>query len=701
VVETLEDRCLLSVYAVTDLGTLGGTYSYANGINSLGQIVGFSYMPGDNASHAFLWQNGVMTDLGTLPGGSNSFAYGINDAGQIVGASYVADGTTRAVLWENGVIKDLGTLGGSSSLAQAINNHGEIVGWAAALPDDMPHAFRWENGVMTDLGKLTGDSSLAFGINDNGQIAGYSDTIPGQFSPHAILWDEAGLHDLGTLPGGAGSTALGINEYGQIIGKAKIGNPDEPHFAFLWENGVMKSLGGLPGARGSAGQGINRFTQIVGTSTVNFKAQAYVFFNGQMFNVNNVYPKSQSGWFFSVATGINDAGQIIGMGYGPNGQHAYLLRPVNPGSVATLRVTGYSTPMEAGSSYTFTVTAKDLYGNTVPNYTGTVSFASSDVQADLPTSYTFTPADQGSHTFTVTLKSAGKQWIEAWDVQNPALRGDKSGLGVTPGDATSFHIAGVPNPITAGTPISFTVSVRDAYGNVATDYRGTVTFASGDAKADLPAAYTFTATDAGVRAFTAILKTSRQRSLTVVDRITGLSATVRPTVHPAAPVAVIVTGPAGPIVAGATASFEAKVVDAFGNAVHAYRGTIGFESTDDAADLPPAYTFRAGDSGRHKFSAVLWTPGAHSLFVGDAFSEELSGTIEIVVIPPGAIGASQKQDALFATGTSPSLRPVVRPASTTPSAAPPKSSTVPFRRLLARVEPSMTIADEIAPEAAD
>src|SRR6202008_1582079 len=148
------------------------------------------------------------------------------------------------------------------------------------------------------------------------------------------------LRDLGVLPGGAGSTALGINQYGQVIGKAKIGAVDDSHFAFLWGNGQMKSLGGLPGARGSAGQGVNRFAQIVGTSTILFKAHAYVYFNGQMFNLNNVLPKSESSWFFSVAPSVNNAGQIVGSGYGPNGQHAYVITPVNPGPVTSLQITG-------------------------------------------------------------------------------------------------------------------------------------------------------------------------------------------------------------------------------------------------------------------------------------------------------------------------------------------------------------------------
>ena len=136
------------LYNVTDLGTLdlstiGGSSTYGTAINNAGQITGFS------GSHAFLYSNGVMTDLATLLYGSVSVGYGINNAGQITG-SYA----NHTFLYSNGVMTDLGILGGTySSVGYGINNAGQITGSYSNGNGDQ-HAFLYSNGVVTNLGTL-------------------------------------------------------------------------------------------------------------------------------------------------------------------------------------------------------------------------------------------------------------------------------------------------------------------------------------------------------------------------------------------------------------------------------------------------------------------------------------------------------------------------------------------------------------------
>jgi probable HAF family extracellular repeat protein len=118
---------LLDKGVIRDLGTLGGSYSKAENINPAGQVVGWSYLPGDSVIHAFLWEKGVMRDLGTL-GGQNSFARGINPAGQVVGQSATDTSGFRAFVWDKGVMSELVPLEGDVADAVALNPAGEVVG---------------------------------------------------------------------------------------------------------------------------------------------------------------------------------------------------------------------------------------------------------------------------------------------------------------------------------------------------------------------------------------------------------------------------------------------------------------------------------------------------------------------------------------------------------------------------------------------
>jgi probable HAF family extracellular repeat protein len=142
--------------------------------------------------HAVVWQNGQLTDLGTVPGGLGSFAFFVSDNGLIAGASEngVIDPVantpeTHAVLWSNGQITDLGTLGGTQSLGAGVNDAGQVTGYAQnAIPDPFSiqglgtqtRAFLWQNGVMQDLNTLGGPDAFAQYVNNHGQVAGVSYT---------------------------------------------------------------------------------------------------------------------------------------------------------------------------------------------------------------------------------------------------------------------------------------------------------------------------------------------------------------------------------------------------------------------------------------------------------------------------------------------------------------------------------------------
>jgi probable HAF family extracellular repeat protein len=246
---------------MTDTGSLGGAIStQAQAINRSGTIVGTSYID-VGRPRAFVAANGQLRDIGDL-GGGTSVANGINDKGQIVGSSGVGvvNGNTvsHAFLYSDGRMQDLGTIGADPvSTATGINRRGQVVGYTYDPATGGQRAFIYQNGKMTDLSSL--GAYAAYAINDDGTVVGdgngggfiYSSSngsisfIPG-FSPRAInskgtivgagfFGGSAAIYENGTLSDlNAGSLvdrpagidklgqALGINDNGEIVGAARF-----------------------------------------------------------------------------------------------------------------------------------------------------------------------------------------------------------------------------------------------------------------------------------------------------------------------------------------------------------------------------------------------------------------------------------------------------------------------------------------------
>jgi probable HAF family extracellular repeat protein len=227
-----------------DLQTLGGPDSFAQFVNATGQAAGVSFTnsvpnatTGSPTLDPFLWARGKMNDLGTL-GGTLGFANGLNDLGHVIGQSNLAgDATYHPFLWTANPLTDLQTLGGNNGSAIWINNADEVVGWADLPGSQVHHAFLWKNGVMTDLGTVgTDPCTTAYGLNAKGQVVGNlgDGSGLGTCGPKVsgFLWENGGpMVDLATLfaPLSSGLTMFGsccIADDGTILGSGKLPNGD-------------------------------------------------------------------------------------------------------------------------------------------------------------------------------------------------------------------------------------------------------------------------------------------------------------------------------------------------------------------------------------------------------------------------------------------------------------------------------------------
>jgi hypothetical protein len=187
----------------------------------------------------------------------------------------------------------------------------------------------------------------------------------------------------------------------------------------------------------------------------------------------------------------------------------------------------------AGTPFDITVTALDASSNIDSTYQGTVTFTSSDAYPGLlPADYTFTPSDQGTHTFSggVTLYTAGTQSLTVQDTADSSLTGSAT-VAVVAAPASQLLITAPANAV-SGTPFDVILTALDAYANVDMNYGGTVTWTSSDTDPGvlLPADYTFQPTDNGMVTFPAgvTLITLGNQTLTATDTVSGItgSATI-------------------------------------------------------------------------------------------------------------------------------------------------------------------------------
>jgi probable HAF family extracellular repeat protein len=297
-------------YTITNLG-----HNSLYGLNDAGEVVGNAGVFPDPNGPPVLYRSygpsAGFTDLSGVLGRSASLL-AINDSGQIAGTVSTPDGP-RGFLDTGGQITLIPAYPGtSSSNVQGLSNSGAVVGGYG------DHGYIYANGQLTDLG--AGHSASA--INDAGVATGLG----------AFLYQGGRMTS--PVPGGVYGSA--INAAGQVVGAydpsaVSSGTSSSLH-AFLYQGGHFLDLGTL-GGNYSWARSINSLGQIVGGSWFDTNPQslyhAFLYQNGSMVDLNRLIPAS-SGWSLKDAWQINDKGQILGTGIGPDGQtDSFLLTPAS------------------------------------------------------------------------------------------------------------------------------------------------------------------------------------------------------------------------------------------------------------------------------------------------------------------------------------------------------------------------------------
>ncbi len=321
---------LTGSYTLSDLSTSGETRSEAFGINSSGQVTGETVAQSSNSS-AFTYSGGKVTLLPPPSPYPEDYGIAINALGTVAGVAYGSSGAANAYhafVSTGGTSTDLGVLSGFAwSFASAINASGDVVGSLAQANglDSHPFLYSHTTHTMTNLGLPTGImSGNATGISDSGQIIATGAVSTSPHYTHSFLYNNGSFADLGLLPGYTQTQAAAINASGQITGVALTASGTE--HAFLYSGGKLTDLGVPSGFINTEGEAISVNGVIVGEAdTSTGTAHAVVYSGGKWTDLNTEV--SASGWTFNTARGINDSGQICGVGTFNGHDRAFLLTP--------------------------------------------------------------------------------------------------------------------------------------------------------------------------------------------------------------------------------------------------------------------------------------------------------------------------------------------------------------------------------------
>jgi probable HAF family extracellular repeat protein len=436
---------------VRDLHTLGAGNSQSSDINNAGQVVGYNDAWGGSWGHAFLWTpTGGMQDLGTL-GGSVSWALGINNAGQVAGGSWDANSHPHAVLWTPGKgIQDLGSFAGQLGYAQDINDVGQVVGRAQLRALDGTGSQNWPQDSFSFLWSPTGGmqelSPLAFDtyrINNTGQMI--VNTSNAGSDSHAFLWfPGAEPQPLGTLPGDDASRAYAINDAGQVVGRSwpQINTYATHAFLYSAETGLIDLNTRIDPALGwqlRTATGINNPGQIVGVGNFGVFRLSPDTLPPSSTAVLSPAP-DKKGWNSGeVTVTLNAADNLGGCGvqqvtYSASGAQTIASTSMN-GSSGSLRITALGTT-------TLTFFARDRAGNIETPKTTRIQIGK-PAPPRAPSGLTVSDPDEGGSSRLDLAWKVNSDNETGFEIQRRGAGKDWTPVTVAPADTSSYTDTGL------------------------------------------------------------------------------------------------------------------------------------------------------------------------------------------------------------------------------------------------------------------
>lgn len=334
-------------YQIEDLGAVRphpSALSTASGINAEGQVSGYAMTSSLNDSYVpYRFTTSGMQNLGNLNGGTMSLEFGsaggINNNGQITGYSLTANGRFHAFLASGNSLIDLG--GGSApefpsgqdqTIGRGINNLGDVVGTQGT---GTAVGFYYNGSTLLNINNLLPPNSgwqiiSATGINDSRQIVGQG-IRNGIQRAYRFNLATGEIIDLGVIGANGTSNARGINALGQVVGTS-----NSRGFRYTDGQGIIE-LAPLASHTVSNAIAINNAGFAVGLSQSSALSTPRAVLwsrNGAVQDLNSLIDQN-AGWTLQSAVGINELGQITGVGIhvdapGVFQARAYRLTPVFP-----------------------------------------------------------------------------------------------------------------------------------------------------------------------------------------------------------------------------------------------------------------------------------------------------------------------------------------------------------------------------------